>query len=273
MKGNGGSPGGAESRRFRRAGKPFLPPGWTGALPVLLFPLAWYAAARILDTPLLPDPLRVLRRLASGSGWPGHLAASLGRIGLALLLALGAGFPLGILAAGRNRLSRSISLLGNLGHPIPKAVLLPPLVLLLGVGEASKVLLLFLVLFFPILTAVRDAAGSLPEAWFLSLSSLGIPRHRLFPGIQTLRHLLIPALAPAVLTSLRITLGVAVAVLFFTENFGTVRGMGQFITDARIRVNYPDLYGGILVLSLTVLGLYLLLDGLEKLLSPWKRPR
>ena len=273
MKGLGGSRRGAEPGGQRSSGKAVHPSDWIGAVPVLLFPLAWYAAARILDTPLLPDPLRVLRRLASGSGWPGHLAASLGRIGLALLLALGTGFPLGILAAGRSRLSRVISLLGNLGHPIPKAVLLPPLVLLLGVGETSKILLLFLVLFFPILTAVRDAAGSLPEAWFLSLSSLGVPRHQHIPGLQTFRRLLIPALAPAILSSLRITLGVAVAVLFFTENFGTVLGMGQFITDARIRVNYPDLYGGILVLSLTVLGLYLLLDGLEKLLSPWKRSR
>ena len=59
-----------------------------------------------------------------------------------------------------------------------------------------------------------------------------------------------PAILTELLTSIRVTLGTALSVLFFVEAYGTKQGMGYFIQDAWSRINYIDMYSGILILSL-----------------------
>jgi NitT/TauT family transport system permease protein len=84
------------------------------------------------------------------------------------------------------------------------------------------------------------------------------------------RNVIIPASLPGILTALRISLGTALSVLFFTETFGTEFGLGYFIMDAWMRVNYIDMFSGILVLSIMGLLLFVLLDIIERVCCRWK---
>ena len=84
------------------------------------------------------------------------------------------------------------------------------------------------------------------------------------------QHILLPAILPALFSSLRVAIGVAVSVLFVTETYGTERGMGYFIVDAWMRFNYLDMYGGIVVLSITGFLLFIATDLLEVWLCPWE---
>ncbi|MPM90264.1 hypothetical protein SDC9_137385 [bioreactor metagenome] len=83
------------------------------------------------------------------------------------------------------------------------------------------------------------------------------------------REILIPASLPKFLTSLRVAMATAISVLFFTETFGTQYGMGYFIMDAWMRVNYLEMYSGIIVLSLIGLILFGTIDYFEKKNCYW----
>ena len=125
--------------------------------------------------------------------------------------------------------------------PVPKIALLPVIMLLVGLGEASRVIVVFLVLFFQFLVAARDGARAVPEAYYLSLASLGArPRH-------LLRWVTWPAVLPALFTALRVGIATALAVLFFAETFGTRWGLGYFVVESWMRMAYPDLYAGVAV--------------------------
>ena len=58
--------------------------------------------------------------------------------------------------------------------------------------------------------------------------------------------------------------------LFVTETYGTTEGLGYYISDAWMRIDYLDMYGGIVLLSLLGVGLFILIDSLEALLCPWE---
>ena len=80
----------------------------------------------------------------------------------------------------------------------------------------------------------------------------------------------LPAGLASVLSALRIALGTAIAILFFTEVYGTEYGLGYFVMDAWGRLDYLDMYSGILVLSAVAFLLFLMIDLLESRLLKWR---
>ena len=137
--------------------------------------------------------------------------------------------------------------------------------LLQGLGDAFKVTVIALVLFFQILVTVRDAVRGIDEEYILAVRSLNAR------GWAVLRHVVLPATVGEILTALRISVGTAVAVLFFVETFGARRGLGYLIEDAWSRVAYQEMYAGILAMSLLGILLYEALEQAEKRVCRWKR--
>lgn len=227
----------------------------------------WAVAAALADKPFLPSPAKAAAafvRLAAQGTLGRHAGASLGRVLWALGLSFAPAAALG-LAAGRSaRLDAVVSPLVYLLHPLPKAAFLPVIMLLFGLGEASKVFLVALIVFSQILVSARDAAGRIPPQLVDSVRSLGASRLSLAVLV------VVPAALPDLLTSLRVSLGTAVAVLFLAETFATETGLGYLIVDAWSRVAYPDMYAAILALSLLGLGLFAAVDVAERLLCPWR---
>ena len=87
---------------------------------------------------------------------------------------------------------------------------------------------------------------------------------------QMLWHVLLPAVLPRVLTSVRVSVGTALAILFFAETFGTELGLGYYITDAWMRLNYQDMFAGIAALSLLGLLLFQAINWIEGKLCKWR---
>jgi NitT/TauT family transport system permease protein len=143
-------------------------------------------------------------------------------------------------------------------------VFVPIVLLFFGLGDAPKILIIFIILFFQILVLVRDQAASLRQELILSVRSLGAGRRALF------RFVYLPASLPAILTALRQSIGTAVAVLYVAELFATQKGLGYYIyLNGSTLFNYPAMYVGILAMSLLGLGLYYLVDWMEKRLCKW----
>lgn len=235
---------------------------------LLSFLLLWQALAWILSNPVFPPPRVVLStfvaEVANGN-LTRHFLVSAWRVVAGIIVALLLGVPAGLALGQSRRLNRLFSPLIYLTYPIPKVVLLPVFLLLLGVGDTSKIALLALILFFQILVVVRDEASAIRPELIMSVRSLGAGRLALF------RFVYLPATIPAVFTALRVSVGTAVAVLFFTESFATTSGLGYYILiQSWGRVAYPQMYAGVVALSLLGLILYYLTDWLEQRLAPWR---
>jgi NitT/TauT family transport system permease protein len=248
---------------WQKAGRKVL--GLALALAGLL--TLWALGAMVVGRPFLPPPSKAFRALAhmasSGLLWT-HGSASTGRVLWALLWSFPPAAALG-LAAGRSaRLDAVVSPLLYLLHPLPKAAFLPVIMLLMGLGEASKIFLLGIIVFSQIIVAARDSSRRIQRELLDSVRSLG------GTGLDLAVHVILPAALPELLTALRVSLGTAVAVLFLSETFATQTGLGWLIVDAWARVDYPQMYAGILALSGLGLGLFMAVDLAERLLCPWR---
>ncbi len=228
--------------------------------------MLWALAAWALGSRMVPTPWAVYQRAGAlwADGLALHLAMSLWRAGAGLVVALVLGAALGLLMAHSARWNRLLHPLVYLTYPIPKTALLPVVLLLFGLGDTSKILMVALIVVFQVIVAVRGAAVGIPREHYRHITSLGAG------SWQRFRHVTLPAILPELLTNTKVSVGTALSILFFTEAYGTRWGIGYYILDAWGRLDYPDMYGGILALALLGFVLFALLDTLEDRLCRWR---
>ena len=155
-----------------------------------------------------------------------HTLASLARVVAALGVSMAIAVPAGLWAGARPKVDRVVSPVAYLLYPVPKIAFLPAFIVLLGLGEASKLALLVTILVFPLYLAARDGVREIPSDLLLSARSLGLK------GWSLTRHVFLPALLPRLFSSLRLGVGIALSVLFFAENFSTEFGLGSFVMNS-----------------------------------------
>lgn len=243
--------------------------GMPAGLAVLVLLLSWQILSVILDTPALPPPAEALISFKSifGSDLLRHLQVSLYRVTLSLIIAAVLGVPLGLFL-GKNKKADLLSApFIYLTYPVPKVVFLPIFMILLGIGNVSKIVMITLIVFYQIVVTTRDASRNLPREYVMSVRSLRASEGEIY------HHVYFPACLPSILTALRLGLGTAMAVLFLAETYATREGIGFFIMDSWSSLAYDKMFAGIIAMGLMGFGLYLLLDIAEKLLCPWEVTR
>ncbi|MCY1275126.1 putative aliphatic sulfonates transport permease protein SsuC [compost metagenome] len=234
--------------------------------------LLWWAVttAGLIEPLFLPSPQAIARKgwvlLTQGymeaSLWQ-HLGASLGRIGLALLVAVLTAIPLGI-AIGRNRIARGIfDPLIEFYRPIPPLAYLPLIVIWCGIGELSKVLLIYLAIFAPIAIATATGVRTIDPARLRAAQSLGATQ------VQLIRYVILPSALPDILTGVRIGLGVGWSTLVAAELVAATRGLGFMVQSAAQFLVTDVVILGILVIALIAFALELGLRALQRKLVPW----
>lgn len=234
---------------------------------VLVVTALWQLAALALAKPVLPSPATVLRVLVRElpAGLARHAAVSLARVLGGVVLATACAVPLGLLLAQSRLARRLLSPLVYLLYPVPKVVFVPIILLLFGVGDLPKVLLIALILFAQILVLVRDSAAAIRPELLTSVQALGAG------PLAMMRFVYVPASLPAVLSALRQSVGTALAVLYIAELFATDWGLGYYIhLRGTTLMDFPAMYAGIVVMSLLGLGLFFGIDAAERLLCPWR---
>jgi ABC-type nitrate/sulfonate/bicarbonate transport system permease component len=230
----------------------------------------WEIGAILIRQPILPAPSRVfmvfIQELSGDLG--SHFLASLWRVIASILLAIAIAAPTGLLLGQSKRMNQIVSPIIYILYPIPKVVFVPLVLLFLGVGDLSKIVIITLILVFQIVVLVRDQAAGLQFELLQSVRSLGAGRRALF------RFVYLPATLPAILTALRQSIGTAVAVLYITELVATRLGLGYYIyIQGSTLFDYPKMYAGVVAMSILGLGLYFLVDLLERRFVPWKSVR
>ncbi|MBU3190420.1 ABC transporter permease [Clostridium bowmanii] len=232
---------------------------------IIVFVL-WQIGAIIINNPLFPPPYAIIINIfiTFRSDIAIHVVYSFNRIIVGLLFTLAIGIPVGILMGYFKKIDLIFSPIIYFNYPVPKIALLPIVMLIFGLGDLTKIVMIFLITFFPVVVNIRDEVKNIPEEVFYPMYSLGAT------NFQIIKEIIFPGILKAVLTSLRIGIGTAISVLFFTENFGTEYGMGYFIMDSWMRINYIQMYSGIIILSIIGLFLFIITDILEGIFCPWR---
>ncbi|MCL5290949.1 MAG: ABC transporter permease [Actinobacteria bacterium] len=229
--------------------------------------LAWQGASMVVRSAALPAPLSVMSSFAElmRGELLKHFLISFYRVAVSIILSVSLAVPLGLVLGREEKLDRFFAPFIFLTYPIPKIVFLPVILLLLGIGNLSKITLIVLIIFFQILVTTRDAARAIPAQSILSVRSLGAGWRQVY------RHVVFPACLPDIFTALRISVGTAIAVLFLAESYATEEGLGYFIMDAWTRINYPEMFGGITAMALMGAVVYEALEALERRFCAWTR--
>lgn len=182
------------------------------------------------------------RLVASGELWP-HIALSLQRIGVSLLLALLIGIPLGVWVGMSPWFAKLTGTLFQFLRMVSPLSWMPLAVMALGVGEAPVVFLLTFAAVWPIMLNTAAGVAALDKSWLQLAASLSATRW------EVITRIVLPGIVRHVLTGFRLALGIGWIVLVPAEMLGVSAGMGYFILDTRDRLAYDELMAGIVVIG------------------------
>ena len=241
----------------------------TGAVLLLL----WWAAAHmgLVSHLFLPTPAEVWATGASivSEGYANatlweHIGASLTRIVSAGVIAVGLGIPLGLLM-GLNRWAKGVlDTPIEFYWPLPPLAYLPLMIIWLGIGETSKITLLTLAMFAPVVLSAQAGVRALPQERVNAALSLGATRW------QLLRDIVLPSALPEILTGIRIALGVGWSTLVAAELIASTRGIGYMVMSASHFLATDAVFFGIGVIAVLAFAFSFGMRLLERVLVPWK---
>ena len=248
--------------------------GRVGAWLELAFPvavlvaivLAWEAAARILAWPtyLVPRPSAIWEEaLASRGMIAGHALATSKTVVLGFLASIVVSLPLAVAITSSRVLARTIYPLLVVTQSIPKVALAPILVVLLGANELPRVVITFLVAFFPLVLAVAAGLAAVPP----ELIELG--RACRASRLKELLRIRLPYATPFVFSGLKAAITLSVVGAVVGEFVNADQGLGYLIVTSTAFFKVPLAWAALIVLSILGIVLFQAVDMVEKVFFPW----
>ena len=238
---------------------------------VLAFLVLWELGPTYLASPstkvFLPPLHEVLAawaRLFEAGTIQGHITASLTRSVAGFGAALVAGVALGLLIAWYGRLNSVLNPLLELFRNTAALALLPVFTLLLGIGEESKISIVAYAAFFPVLLNTIAGVKTVDPLLIRAARSLGLGSFRLFQKV------ILPSAVPTIFTVIRMAGTASILVLIAAEMVGAKAGLGYLIVNSQMSFLIPDMYAGILTVSVLGLAVNALLVALERHFSRWR---
>jgi taurine transport system permease protein len=244
--------------------------GWS--LPLWLPETGWIAIELPLLKPLfLPKPesiwfafLQAVHGDLDNHTLLGHFLWSLGRVALAFVLAVAIGIPIGI-GMGVSRIARGVfDPPIEFYRPLPPLAYLPLMVIWFGIGELSKVLLLFLAVLAPVALSARAGVKSAAPEQIQAALSMGASRS------QLVRHVILPAALPEILVGLRIGMGVGWTTLVAAEMVAADAGLGKMVYNASNFLRTDVVVLGIITIGVIAYAFEMLMRVIERRAVPWK---
>ncbi len=232
---------------------------------IIIIIALWYLLSALVGTNMVPTPqtsiIELIRLLQKDFIY--HIIYSLYRILASILISLIIGIPLGIILGRSTLVDKVISPVVYLLYPIPKIAFLPIFMVIFGIGDRSKIILMVTIIVFQILIVTRDAVKEIDKDVLISAKVMK------FNILDNITKVILPSIAPKVFSALRISIGIAISALFFSENYATKYGIGYFIMNSWSMVDYKGMFAGVIALSVMSLVVFKVIDFIEKKICPW----
>ncbi len=239
---------------------------------ILLFGLWWLVTLEGWIRPLfLPSPAAVLAQFidVASDGFGGstlleHALWSLYRVFAAFFLACVTAIPIGI-GMGVSRVMRGIfDPPIEFYRPIPPLAYLPLIIIWFGIGDLAKVILIYLAVFAPLALNARAGVRSVSMEQIHAAYSLGASR------MQVIRHVILPAALPEILTGMRVGIGFGWTTLVAAEMVAATAGLGYMVLNAAEFLVTDVVIMGIVVIGALAYLFDLFMRQVERTLVPWK---
>lgn len=264
--------------RATRPGETYGVPGqgetfWLSIGSVMTFLFFWWLVTTLgwVEPLFMPSPqatvakfFEIIDQGFTNTAFVHHVAISTARVFGAFALACAIGIPLG-LAMGMSPLVRGIfDPPIEFYRPIPPLAYLPLMIIWFGIGETSKVLLIFLSIFAPVTLGARAGVRSAAIEQIHAAYSFGASRW------QVMRYVILPSALPEILTSMRIGVGFGWTTLVAAEMVAATEGLGYMVLSASQFLQTSTVIMGIVVIAAIAYLFDTTMRLTEKKLVPWK---
>nr|WP_260260468.1 ABC transporter permease [Vibrio intestinalis] len=226
----------------------------------------WQLVVVAFDMPsfILPAPLDVLERLVVRYDvLLKHTWVTAQEILLGLLLGLSMGLLFALQMLLFEPLKRWLLPILIASQAIPVFAIAPVLMLWLGYGIASKVVMAAIIIFFPVTTCCYDGLRNTPRGYLDLAQTMGASKW------QKLRHIQLPASLPILASGIRVAVVIAPIGAVVGEWVGSSQGLGYLMLQANARMIIDEMFAALFILALLSIALYFFTDKLLKRLIPW----
>lgn len=232
--------------------------------------LVWefFVRVQLLDARFFPTPSSVIVALI------GHIqsgkifidiAWTISRVLIGTLLGAIPGLIFGVLLGLSPRLRMFVQPAISALYPIPKIALFPLVMMIFGIGDTSKWVIVAIAVFFQVFFSTLAGVINIDKIYLDVASNFKANRW------QTYRTIAIPGALPFIFTGLQLGLGMALIVVVIAENFGTEVGVGYMIWQSWQVFEVRDMYVGLIVVAFLGYCFQLLLQRLQRAIIPWKK--
>jgi sulfonate transport system permease protein len=238
---------------------------------ILLFFLTWQLASQlaVVDPSVIPPFTAVIAAMAHGFAdgtLLGNMLVSLRRSGMAFGIAVSLAIPLGLFMGSFRRFEDVVDSLLQLFRQTSALAIYPVFILLLGLGETSKVMIIFWAAFFPILLNTISGVKLVDRRLIEMARVFGASRAEVF------KRVVLPAATPAIFVGLRLSATTSLLLLIAAEMIGANRGLGFVIVNSQYNFQIPLMFAAIVLLATIGLVVNYALLVLQNWFCRWENP-
>ena len=229
----------------------------------------WQVAALILDTDSFPTAWQAIRAIPSILGDKESLVnilASLRRMAIGFGIAVAVSIPLGLMMGRSRGVAAFFNPLLMVTYPVPKAALMPIIMLWLGVGDIAKTLVIFLGVSLPVIFHSFEGAKAVEEKMLWSGAAMGLS------AVQRMIRIVLPSALPEILTGCRTGLVLALITMVTSEMIARQSGAGNILFNAMDMGQYDTVYAMIIIIGAMGIGLDAAFERLRARLVKWSEP-
>jgi NitT/TauT family transport system permease protein len=240
---------------------------WLACLGLLA---VWQVAALGLRNDSFPTAVDAIRAIPSILGDKDaliNILASLRRMAIGFGVAVAVSIPLGLLMGRSRAVASFFNPLLMVIYPVPKAALMPIIMLWLGVGDLSKTLVIFLGVSLPVIYHSFAGAKAVEEKMLWSGAAMGLS------AAQRLVRIVLPAALPEILTGCRTGLVLALITMITSEMIARQSGVGNILFNALDMGEYDTVFAMIIIVGAMGIGLDALFERIRDRLVRWSEPQ
>jgi NitT/TauT family transport system permease protein len=230
----------------------------------------WQVAALVLNNDSFPTALDSIRAIPSILGDKESLInilASLRRMAIGFGVAVLVSIPLGLIMGRSRGVASFFNPLLMVIYPVPKAALMPIIMLWLGVGDLSKTLVIFLGVSLPVIYHSFEGAKAVEEKMLWSGAAMGLS------AFERLIRIVLPAALPEILTGCRTGLVLALITMVTSEMIARQSGAGNILFNALDMGQYDTVYAMIIVIGAMGICLDAAFERMRERLVRWSEPQ
>lgn len=242
---------------------------------ILIILILWYFLTTYTSIPsmILPTPyavwksfLEVLREGYGSSGYNlfSHFFSSMKRLLIAFGLNLFTAIPVGLICGKFRAISDFLNPMIEFYRPLPPLAYYTLLVLWMGIGENSKIMLLYLAGFAPLYIACVSGVAKVKSEYIVGAEMLGANKYQIF------LHIILPAALPDIFSGIRIAVGVEYTTLVAAEMVAAKTGLGWMVLDASKWLRSDVVFMGVILMGITGILLNSLILSIENRIVHWK---